>query len=131
MKAITWCKKHKACSEAIEWIKENNIQTMHEAWEKCERSDWMLWVMDELDYGTDKQLRLFAVWDARQTFTKDTDKRSIEACDVAEKFANGQATREELSAAGSAARSAAESAAWSARSAQATQLRKMFKNPFK
>lgn len=155
MKATTWCKKHNACKEAINWIEKNNIRSMYEAWKKCKRSDWMLWVMEKLDYGTDKQLRLFAVWCARQIFTKDTNKQSIEACNVAERFANGKATRDELDtartaveyaedAAWEAATYAARNAAWeaatyatwevatyAAREVQANQLRKMFKNPFK
>jgi hypothetical protein len=65
--------------------------------------------------------------------------QQAEALAVAERFANGQATAQELdaaeSAAWSAARSAAESAAWSAawsaaRSAQADEFRKVVKNPF-
>jgi len=68
----------------------------------------------------EKEWRLFAVWCARQVQHLMTDERSISALDVAEKFANGYATREELSAAwaaSSAAASAVASAvAWSAAS---------------
>jgi hypothetical protein len=48
-----------------------------------------------------ENLRLFAVWCARNTLklVKDPDIRSIEACNVAEKFANGEATKDELEAA--------------------------------
>lgn len=63
----------------------------------------------------EKQWRLFVVWRARQVQHLLTDKRSADAIDVAEKFANGQATKEELAAALAVARAAAwasEAAAW-------------------
>ena len=56
-----------------------------------------------------REWRLFAVWCARQAQHLMTDPRSIAALDVAERYANGLATDEELSAA-----DAARSAAWSA-----------------
>ena len=51
----------------------------------------------------DKQWRLFAVWCARQVGYLLTDQRSLTALDVAEAFANGNATSEELDAARAAA----------------------------
>lgn len=53
--------------------------------------------------------RLFAVWCERQALAriKNPDLRSVAACDVAERFANGQATLAELEAAWDAARDAA------------------------
>src|SRR5574343_735474 len=53
--------------------------------------------------GYDREKRLFAVWCARQVQHLMTDPRSIEALDVAEKFANGLASQEELEAAWGAA----------------------------
>jgi hypothetical protein len=58
-----------------------------------------------------KQWRLFAVWCARQVQHLMDDQRSIDALDVAERYANRQATAKELSAAGDAARDAAWDAA--------------------
>ena len=63
-----------------------------------------------------KEWRLFAVWCARQVQHLITDERSIAALDVAEKFANGYATREELSAARAAACAAARDSASAAAS---------------
>jgi len=62
----------------------------------------------------DREWRLFAVWCARQVQHLMTDKRSIEALDVAERFANGSATTQELAAARDAAGAAARDAAWDA-----------------
>jgi len=71
---------------------------------------WCLRAVTEYDRG----IRLFAVWCARQIQHLMTDQRSIAALDVAERFANGQATEDELSAAGSAAGAAALDAAGAA-----------------
>ena len=76
----------------------------------------------------DKEWRLFAVWCARQVQHLMTNQRSIDALDVAERFAAGEATEEELSAAGAAAWDARDAAwdpwnavwaAWDARAAGA------------
>jgi len=68
--------------------------------------------------GRDKEIRLYAVWCARQVQNLMTDQRSLGALDIAESFANGKATREELyaacDAAWAAARDAAGDAAWAA-----------------
>jgi hypothetical protein len=69
-----------------------------------------------------KEWCLFAVWCARQVEHLMTDERSKRACDVAERYALGQATDEELAAAwdaasdaaSDAARAAASDAAWAA-----------------
>lgn len=37
-----------ACTSARYWIKDNNIQTFEEAWQKCPRSDWMLWLYTKI-----------------------------------------------------------------------------------
>jgi hypothetical protein len=68
-----------------------------------------------------KEWRLFAVWCARQVQHLMKDQRSIDALDLAERFAHGLATEEELSAAREAARAArATMAAWgSAEAAEA------------
>jgi hypothetical protein len=76
--------------------------------------------------GHDKEKRLFAVWCARQVQHLMADQRSIDALDVAERYANGLATDDELSAAWAvdgaaawAAARAARAAAWAAARAAA------------
>ena len=61
-----------------------------------------------------REWRLFAVWCARQVQHLMTDRRSIDALDVAERHAIGQATDAELETARAAAWAAAEAAARSA-----------------
>ena len=70
-----------------------------------------------MNFLSDKDLRLFAVWCARESLklVDKPDIRSIEACNVAERYANGEATKEELysaSEAASAAEVAIREAAW-------------------
>jgi len=59
----------------------------------------------------ERDARLFAVWCARQVQHLITDQRSLDALDVAERFANGEATDSELAAARDSA-SSAEMYAW-------------------
>ena len=60
----------------------------------------------------DRDIRLFSVWCAWQVQHLMRDSRSTNALDVAERFANGKATKEELEA--------ASAAAWAAWDASAT-----------
>ena len=63
---------------------------------------WCCYTVPEYDWVW----RLYAVWCARQVQRLITDPRSLNALDVAERYANGQATDEELSAAEAAAKEA-------------------------
>jgi len=60
--------------------------------------------------GHDRTMRLYAVWCARRVQHLMRDSRSIAALDVAERFANGQATDAELAAALISARDATNEA---------------------
>ncbi len=83
---------------------------MEGVWRKAKPA-WLLWVATRPSVLTDKELRLFAVFAARQVQHLMTDSRSIAAIDVAERFANGEASVEELETANAAARAAASAAA--------------------
>ena len=72
-----------------------------------------LWVVARESLISAKTLRLYAVWCARQVQHLMKDSRSIAALDVAERYANGSASDEDLAA----ARDAAWAAAWAARDA--------------
>ena len=80
--------------------------------------DDALWCLQAVD-GHDREIRLYAVWCARQVQHLMTDKRSLDALDVAERYANGLATENELDIAGDAARDAAWAAGDAARAADA------------
>ena len=88
---------------------------------KVKDKEDILWVVCRKDWMTDRDMRLFAVWCAREALklVGNPDQRSINACDVAERFANGEADQDELFAASDAAWSAASDATWSAARAAA------------
>ena len=71
----------------------------------------------EITTWNERTARLFAVWCAREALKliDNPDPRSVAACDVTERFANGEATADEWAAAWDAARAAA----WAAASAAA------------
>ena len=89
--------------------------------DKVKNTEDIIWFLCRKEYMTDKDMRLFAVWCAREALklVESPDERSINACNVAEKFANGEATQEDLDAARAAARDAARDAAWAAARAAA------------
>jgi hypothetical protein len=68
--------------------------------------DDAIWCLRAVD-GSDRELRLYAVWCARRVQHLMSDPRSSNALDVAERHANGHATDEELAAARRAAIKAA------------------------
>ena len=113
-----FCDATNACAEGRDWAITQ--PTMADVWDNCPQIDWLLWIADRLDQRPDDcTLRLFAVWCARNTplggglKTGDllTDSRSLAALEVAERFAYGNATLEELGAAWDTASAVASAAA--------------------
>jgi len=100
------------CHDPIKFLPETWSGTIIDILDikECSFED-RLWVILHTEFVSDKLMRLFAVWCARQVQHLMTDARSITALDVAEKFANGLATKDELFAARYAARTAARDAA--------------------
>ena len=89
-------------------------------------------LLRKVETWDNRTARLFAVWCARETLklVDNPDPRSVNACDVAERYANGEATDEELAAASAAAgdaawdaaRDAARAAAWDAQSKKLIEM---------
>jgi hypothetical protein len=98
-----------ACHEAIKWAREKSIQ---EIWDTCHRGDWMLWLFKRTNPEQLQELTRAKAHCALTVRHLMKDKRSINACEVALKFADGLATREELDAAYDAAAAAAAAAAY-------------------
>jgi len=106
-------RKLRACEDARKWCK--TVPDLEMAWETCKRLDWMLWALNRIGYKNNKALRLYAcacvrgtpLVDGRTVWDLLTDPRSREAVEVAERYANGQATYKELAAAWYAAFDAA------------------------
>jgi hypothetical protein len=120
MNHIQILKELEACEEAVEWAR--GYDSVEHAWNECKRSDWMLWLDCNMDLFNDQQRRLMACRFVRETPIGEgktvldllTDERSRNAVIVAERFANGEATQEELDAAWAASRDAVTAAAWDA-----------------
>ena len=99
------------------------VEAVEKYRDKCKNKGDVVWLLCRKEFMTDRDMRLFAVWCAREALKllENPDQRSIDACDVAERFANGEATSDELSAArdaaGDAAVAAAGDAAWDAAAA--------------
>ena len=110
-----FCHLHDACKEGRDWALAN-CESMFDAWDKLPPK-WLVWVATRRGVLSDKELRLFAVHCARSVEHLLTDQRSKDAIAVAERFANGEATKKELAAAYAAAWTAsraAYAAAWTA-----------------
>lgn len=119
------------CYEPSEIVTDENETLTVVEWvvkyrDKVKSKADIVWLLCRNEFMSDKELRLFAVWCAREALklVKNPDPRSIQACNVAEKFANGESTQEELAAAWDAAwtavrdaRDNAKDAAWAARNA--------------
>ena len=125
--AIKLLKKLRACSDAVKWAEQFN--TPQEAWDKCERGDWMLWLAGK-QVGSPrtksrKKLVLTACACARLTLPiwdkyNKKDKRVRQAVIAAEKWAKGQGVSlQEVRLAADAAADAATDAADAAYAARA------------
>lgn len=103
------------CEPAREWLAKNNITDLADAWDRCPRADWMLWLDKALDLLSDRERRLIAcrcvretpLGDGRKVWDLLTDDRSRHVVEVAERYAVGKATDEQLAAAYAAATAAA------------------------
>ena len=81
--------------------------------------DDALWCLRAVE-GHDREIRLYAVWCTRQVQHLLTDQRSIDVLGVAERYANGEATKGKLTDAWYAARAAAVRTAYAAENARFT-----------
>lgn len=96
------------------------IKEWVEKYRKVLKSEYtIVWLLCRNEYMSEKDIRLFAVWCARDALKleKKQNQISIDACNVAERYANGKASDDELKFAELAAkeaRAAASSAAWAA-----------------
>jgi hypothetical protein len=107
----TKLEKISACSDAREWVATQ--KNYKEAWQNCERGDWMLWLAKRLRVD-DRKLTLAKFKCANQVRHLMKDQRSLDALDAAEKYGNGEIGRDELDAAAYAAYAAADAAAYAA-----------------
>ena len=111
----TWLKPIKdlgACEEALVWAKQ--FASLDEAWLRCERGNWMLWLAGRLSGKRESLARKKVVLAVCQCarlalpYVRKGELRPLQAIETAEKWAKGDdITLEELEAAGEAAGKAA------------------------
>ena len=117
-KHINYLKKLRACNGAVIWAEQFN--SMQEAWDNCERGDYMLWLLGKQTGrpGTKSRKRLILTVCkcarlALKHVPKD-EKRPLKAIQTAEKYAKGvkgitlQDVRNAADAAAAAAAAAAD-----------------------
>jgi len=91
---LEWLRKLRACPEAIEWAAQ--YKNPAEAWEKCSRGDWMLWLLGRLSGQAEsesrKRLVLAACACVRLALNRvpKGEKRPRKAIVTAERWAKGE-----------------------------------------
>jgi len=108
--------KYSPCEEGLAFRKQ--YSSFKEAWNNCQRGDWMLWIAKKSNINLLKLTTAKALC-ANTVRHLMKDERSIKAIDVALAFGNGTATRLELDDAATDAAYAAAAAAAAADAADA------------
>jgi hypothetical protein len=89
-----------ACSDARQWVRTQ--KSAEEAWQNCERGDWMLWLAEKLSVD-DRKLTMAKYHCAAQVLHLMKDQRSLDAMAASLQYANGEISREQLNDAAYAA----------------------------
>jgi len=112
---VKFLKTLNACHGAVEYA--GRFDTLQDAWNACERGDWMLWLVGKLsgEPGSDSRKKLVGVAcqcarTALQHVPAGEDRPRI-AIETAEKYVQGGATLDEVRAAANAY-AAADAAAY-------------------
>ena len=113
MKTKDFLKKYEACTDGTKWALSIS-EEMVDVWDAMieqGKHEWLVWTVTRPNVFTDSVLRKLACRFVRETPLSDgrkvwdllTDERSRKAVEVAEFYADGKATYEELEAAYDAA----------------------------
>jgi len=120
-KQIKKLKELDSCSSAMVWVKDQT--NPQQAWNTCERGDWMLWLLDKLSGGSRSKSRKLLVLTACECarlslkYVPKGEGRPLKAIETAEAWTKGKATLEQVRNAADAA--AAADAAYAAYAAYA------------
>ncbi len=106
-----FCKRHGACMDGQRWAMKN-CSSMDEAWRAAPNPNWVVWIATREGVLSERDQRLFGCWAVRQVWHLLTDERSRRAVEVAEKYAVGKATTDDLADAWLTARYATRTAAY-------------------
>ena len=117
MKTKDFLKKHEACTGGAKWALSigDDMADVWNAMIEQGKHDWLIWTATRPGVFPDAALRKLACRFVRETPLSDgrtvwdllTDERSRKAVEVAELYADGKATKEDLDAARTAAAYAA------------------------
>jgi hypothetical protein len=105
----------KPCKAACDWIKENKIKSLKEAWKKCDRPDWLLWVVGHKEENIpDIILAACDIAASVLHLVPEGEDRPRQAIDIARSVTNGKITNAAVVAneVGWDVASAAANAAW-------------------
>lgn len=94
----SWLHKNNACSQSVMWVNMNNIQSLEEAWNACNRGDWLLWLAQKLGINR-RKLAMCGALCAHTAVQYMEDARSREAIRVAFLWSQMKATDKEVVAA--------------------------------
>ena len=86
--------KLKACKPALDWVGDKTIE---QAWNECQRGDWLLWLAAKLDI--DRKILVYAASQCARTslqYVPIDEKRPLIAIETAERWTRGEATLEEV-----------------------------------
>ena len=98
-----------ACPEALDWASSQK-GSFQESWDKCERADWMSWLLNTT--GSDHKKMVLVSCEIARTVLKyvpNNEKRPLEAIQVTEAWVRGEATLDEVRRARRTVSSAASS----------------------
>ena len=125
MKTKDFLKEHSACTGGAKWALAigDDMAAVWDALIEQGKHGWLLWTLSQPGVFSDSALRHLACRFVRETPLRDgrmvwdllEDERSRKAIEVAELYADGKATADELSA----ARAAADAAYYATRAAYA------------
>jgi len=95
MKTIEqFCSDHNACPEGRDWALAN-CKDMLEAWSTA-KPTWVIWIATRPGVLTEREIKIFAVWCAKQVRPLITKPDIVKALDTVERYVEGKATEEEL-----------------------------------
>ena len=91
-----------ACKKAVIWARTQ--ESTQQAWDACERGDWMLWLLAR--WNADRKKLVLAACECARLALKYVpkgEKRPLRAIETTERWAKGQATLKEVKSAAAAA----------------------------
>src|SRR6516162_3687052 len=120
MKTVAERIKHlRPCEEAVAWAEGFTSNT--NAWQECDRGDWMLWLLGHVSgrpYSSKrKQLVLCACECVALSFKYSKDKRVTKCLEISKLWVEGKVTEQELAAGAAGAAEASTDAAKAAEAA--------------